>query len=170
MPGEAQRRFECPGLMGEWLSQRSAKPSTAVRIRFRPRKCRADDFYKSSVFVCRSVWVQAPTPHQTTPACRLLLCNGLLRIAHLLIYGCEDRVEFIARLSACATGILARTSLPARPSNRLTSKMQSRRLVKVVCFCLSARLGASPHAPPNDTSLSAVALQWFSVHCSLSDQ
>ena len=26
------------GLMGEWLNQRSAKPSTAVRIRFRPHQ------------------------------------------------------------------------------------------------------------------------------------
>ena len=170
MPGEAQRRFECPGLMGEWLSQRSAKPSTAVRIRFRPRKCRADDFYKSSVFVCRHVWVQAPTPHQTTPACRLLLCNGFLRIAHLLIYGCEDRVEFIARLSACAMGILARTSLPARPSNRLTSKNAEQTTCKSRLFLFVGTSGCKHPRPPHDTSLSAVALQWLSVHCSLSDQ
>ena len=30
--------FPAQGLMGEWLNQRSAKPSTAVRIRFRPPK------------------------------------------------------------------------------------------------------------------------------------
>ncbi len=98
------------GLMGEWLSQRSAKPSTAVRIRFRPRKCRADDLKKSSVFVCRSVWVQAPTLHQTTPAYRLLLCESFLRTAYLLMYGCENRLSLLLGILPALICILARTS------------------------------------------------------------
>ena len=55
------------GLMGEWLNQRSAKPSTAVRIRFRPQNQMDNKLIYSelSIFLlCYSI-VIAPYLHPT---------------------------------------------------------------------------------------------------------
>ena len=121
------------GLMGEWLNQRSAKPSTAVRIRFRPLNA---TWLGSVFFVCTGLWIGGRQSCCTTMVwcdgaflhkCRFTIppthCSAVLahwykhkRIAHL-----GGRVAGIERVycSTCGLRFIVSPRVRDKPSLRI---------------------------------------------------
>ena len=132
------------GLMGEWLNQRSAKPSTAVRIRFRPLLKRYSSEWRFFCFWARRL-ADSIAPWFTTSVFMgcVYYCKHYTHIslntgyafwrnvgysrAHCSPWGqgCEDRVDIIARPAGSAFKVSSRARAAHFASNPLQTSLKA---------------------------------------------